>query len=176
MNDGMLVIWLGDDGATVAGSTGRQAAGLAELRTAGFDVPDGFVLTTFATDAIGAAGLIPRPIDDAIRTAMGRIGDAPLAVRSSGVAEDLPEASFAGQYETILDVRGTKAVKRAILRCLASATSDRVKAYRAARVGGPIDSAREGGDPPFAIIVQRLVPAEAAGVAFTADPVTGDRD
>lgn len=171
-----LIVRLGDERATDPASTGRKAALLARLHAAGFDVPDGFVLTTAATAAIAATGRLPAAIERAIRAAMRRTGDVPFAVRSSGVAEDLPEASFAGQYETILDVRGPEAVQGAILRCLASASSGRVEAYRAALGGGPADSALASGDPPFAIIIQRLVRADAAGAAFTADPVTGDRD
>ncbi len=170
------VVWLTDARATDPASTGRKATSLARLQAAGFDVPDGFVLTTAATAATRAAGPIPEAVARAFRAAMSRLGDVPLAVRSSGVAEDLPDASFAGQYETILDVRGPEAVERAILRCLASASSGRVEAYRAAMGREPTDSALASGDPPFAIIIQRLVPADAAGVAFSADPITGDRD
>jgi pyruvate,water dikinase len=93
--------------------------------------------------------------------------DVPLAVRSSGVAEDLPGASFAGQYETVLGVRGEDALTHAVRRCWASAFGSRVAAYRAAH--GP------GGSVGLAVLVQRLVPADAAGVAFTANPLNGDR-
>ncbi|MBK6515337.1 MAG: PEP/pyruvate-binding domain-containing protein [Polyangiaceae bacterium] len=90
----------------------------------------------------------------------------PVAVRSSGIAEDLAGASFAGQYETVLDVEGVAAVEAAIARCVASARSERVREYRQER---GIDAA------PMAVLVQRMVKARAAGVAFTAHPVTGER-
>ena len=163
-----------------ANRVGAKAANLGELAGAGFPVPEGFALTTAAFDCFLAAnGLgpdsspeavaaapLPADIADALVAAAAALGDVPLAVRSSGVAEDLPGASFAGQYETVLDVRGTAALMAAVRHCWASAFSQRVTAYRAAQ-GQPA-----GG---LAVLVQRLVPADAAGVAFTANPVTGDR-
>jgi pyruvate,water dikinase len=88
-------------------------------------------------------------------------------VRSSGVAEDLPDASFAGQYKTVLDVRGYDAIVGAIQQCWASAFSEQVAAYLAAQ-----GTNRNGG---MAVCIQRLVQAHAAGVAFSANPITGDR-
>jgi len=90
----------------------------------------------------------------------------PVAVRSSGLGEDLPDASHAGQYETVLDVRGVEALREAVRTCVASVRGDRVGSYRAAR---ELD-----GEIGMAVLVQRMVPARAAGVAFSADPVTGD--
>jgi pyruvate,water dikinase len=90
-------------------------------------------------------------------------------VRSSATAEDLPGMSFAGQLETYLNVRGVDAVLVAVKRCWASLWTGRVIDYRR----------RQGirsEDVSIAVVVQRLVLAEAAGVAFTANPVTGARD
>ncbi len=116
---------------------GAKATKLAELARAGFPVPGGFVLTTDAFDrflaandlgpdsppeAVAAASL-PTDVADALLAAAEGLGDVPLAVRSSGVAEDLPEASFAGQYETVLDVRGAEALVTAVQRVFASAFS-----------------------------------------------------
>jgi pyruvate,water dikinase len=95
--------------------------------------------------------------------------DTPVAVRSSATAEDLPGMSFAGQLETYLNVCGGDAVVDAVKRCWASLWTGRVIDYRK----------RQGirsEDISIAIVVQRLVPAEAAGVAFTANPVNGARD
>jgi pyruvate,water dikinase len=172
VDGGKLVVWLGDEGATDPAATGRKAASLARLLAAGFDVPDGFVLTTGATAAVVADGRIVEAVGEAIRAALAVMCDVPLAVRSSGVAEDLADASFAGQYETVLGVKGPQEVGRAIMTCLASASSPGVAAYRS----GLATKGGEGESRAFAIIVQRLVPADGAGVAFTADPVTGDRD
>jgi pyruvate,water dikinase len=88
-------------------------------------------------------------------------------VRSSATTEDLPGASFAGQQETLLNVRGEKALLEAIRGCWASLWTDRAIAYRQQQ---GIDQAGAS----VAVLVQRLVPADTAGVLFTADPVTGD--
>jgi len=160
---------------------GAKAAKLAELARAGFPVPDGFVLITGAFDRFLAANALgpdsspeevigsplPTDIAGALLTAAEGLGDVPLAVRSSAVAEDLPDASFAGQYETVLDVRGAEALLAAVRRVFASAFSRRVTAYRATQA--PQATVR------MAILVQSQVEASAAGVAFTANPVTGDR-
>src|SRR5207302_4401231 len=91
-----------------------------------------------------------------------------FAVRSSAIVEDLAEASFAGQYETLLNVPRT-GVAAAIRACRASASAQRIAAYRDKKGLGAVPSA-------IAVIVQQMVDAEAAGVVFSADPVTGARD
>lgn len=91
-----------------------------------------------------------------------------VAVRSSATAEDLPDASFAGQQDTLLGVRGEAAVVAAIRRCWASLFSERAVAYRAPRGIAP-------GAVELAVVVQALVPASVAGVLFTADPLSGRR-
>ena len=160
---------------------GVKATNLAELVRAGFPVPGGFVLTTAAFNSflvannLGAgsspeavaAATLPTDVTDALLAAAEGLDDVSLAVRSSGVAEDLPGASFAGQYETVLDVRGAEALVTAVQRVFASAFSRHASAYRVAL----------GLDEAFrmAVLVQRQVSADAAGVAFTANPVTGDR-
>jgi pyruvate,water dikinase len=101
--------------------------------------------------------------------ALGILGAELVAVRSSATAEDLPGRSFAGQYDTHLGVSGSKDCLRAVMKCWASLWTERACDYRAAN---GIDHA--GVD--MAVIVQELVPAEASGVLFTADPVTGRRD
>jgi pyruvate,water dikinase len=160
---------------------GAKAANEAVLFQAGFPVPNGFVLTTAAFDHFLAAnGLdqdsqqelvadapVPAEVLEALYTGMAALGDAPLAVRSSAVAEDLPGASFAGQYETVLDVRGPEELVAAVRRCWASVFKEHVVAYRQ-RLGLETSS--------MAVLIQRLIPADAAGVAFTANPVSGERD
>ena len=96
------------------------------------------------------------------------LGTSPVAVRSSATAEDLPGASFAGQQDTYLNISGEEAVLTAVRRCWASLWTSRAIAYRQ----------REGilpQDVTLAVVVQLLIPAEAAGVLFTANPLTGDR-
>jgi len=96
------------------------------------------------------------------------ISDLPVAVRSSATAEDLSEASFAGQQDTFLWMRGVPAVVRATLDCWASLFTDRAIVYRA-RVGFPQDEVL------ISVGIQKMVNAKCAGVMFTIDPVTGNR-
>ncbi|HEY5879630.1 MAG TPA: PEP/pyruvate-binding domain-containing protein [Nakamurella sp.] len=174
-------------GARLA-DAGCKAANLGELIAAGFHVPAGFCVPTWAyrtatdgrlpaasptdpaaTRAAVLAAPMPDPIVEAIREAYGRMGsEVPVAVRSSATAEDLPGASFAGQQDTYLNVVGIDDVLDAVHRCWASLWTDRAVAYRATQ---GIDDA----DVALAVVVQRMVDARAAGVLFTADPVTGRR-
>jgi rifampicin phosphotransferase len=171
-----------DEAAAVdAALVGGKAATLAGLRAAGSPVPDGFVVPPWALDQALAAGGLGEdsasaqvasvPIDEGLAArilgAAERLG-APFAVRSSGADEDGDDASHAGQYDSFLGVAGGAPLLRAIRACWASAFSDRARAYRSAH-GLPRQSR-------LAVLVQRLVPADAAGVAFTANPLTGARD
>lgn len=142
-----------------ADRAGVKATTLADLARDGFPVPPGFVITTGAFETNGELATDARA---AVRDAARHLGDVPLAVRSSALAEDRPDASYAGQYLTLLNVRGDEALFDAIRRVRASGGDARVAAY-----GMPSD---------VAILVQPIVDADAAGVAFTADPVTGERD
>jgi phosphohistidine swiveling domain-containing protein len=151
---------LGDLDATIVGS---KAATLGRLRAAGFPVPDGFVLAGCSLSDFEAPA-----IRDLVDAALDQIGRGSVAVRSSSPAEDLAGASYAGQYDSVLGVEGLEDVLTAIRDVLGSATSNRVGSYRGGR---GIDAA----DAVMGVIVQSMVPAETAGVAFTADPVTGDR-
>ncbi|HEU4452256.1 MAG TPA: phosphoenolpyruvate synthase [Longimicrobium sp.] len=137
-------------------------------------------------DALQAAGRaartailaaeIPRPIAAALREAYRRLeaeygADCDVAVRSSATAEDLPEASFAGQQETFLNVRGETALLDAVRRCFASLFTDRAIVYRAERGFAHTDVALSVG-------VQRMVRSDlgSAGVMFSLDPESGFRD
>src|SRR5690606_1210701 len=105
----------------------------------------------------------------AVSDAYASLGEGPVAVRSSATAEDLPGAAFAGQQDTYLNVIGPRAVLEAVRSCFASLWTDRAISYRE----------RLGIDPAtvkLAVVVQRMVDADAAGVMFTANPVTGARD
>ena len=109
---------------------------------------------------------MPSTVEADIRRALEAFGDTPVAVRSSSAAEDLASASFAGLYESILDVSGPEAVLDAVRQVWASAHDARVRSYQA-------DAA---GCVAMSVLVQEMVRADVAGVAFSADPVTGDRD
>lgn len=177
------------DDTAIAGGKG---ANLGELIGGGFPVPGGFVVTTSAYAAyvercgIGArlaaatkdaraaqalfCGEVPGGIADEIVSAYAQLGDdVAVAVRSSATAEDLADASFAGQQDTYLNIHGPDAVLDAVRRCWASLWTQRAIAYRAQ---AKVDD--EG--LALAVVVQRLVPAEAAGVMFTANPTSGRRD
>ncbi len=126
-------------------------------------------------EAIGAAPM-PDELETAIRRnyalleeKTGRPG-VPVAVRSSGEAEDLADASFAGQYDTYLWVTGADAVLRHVRACWSSMFGDTALTYRA----GVDDAAGAGGDG-ICVGVQQMVEARAAGVMFTLDPLKGDR-
>ena len=199
------VLSLADPGAMLE-TVGGKGASLSRLVAAGLPVPDGFHVTTaayrrFVIDNHLQPGIMAalKTVDiaqpDTLDTASRTIGDLfsnaqtppnvasaialayaslagtnpAVAVRSSATAEDLPDLSFAGQQDTYLNVEGYGAVLEAVKRCWASLWTARAIGYRA----------RHGIDPDgisLAAVVQLLVPAEAAGILFTANPVTGRRD
>src|SRR5215207_2187314 len=112
---------------------------------------------------------IPHDLAAAIIHPLARLGEqAAYAVRSSATAEDLPTASFAGQQDTYLNIVGSAAILRHVSRCWASLFTERAVTYRL----------RNGFDHRkvhMAVVVQRMVFPHAAGILFTADPVTSDR-
>lgn len=165
-------------GRTDIARAGGKGANLGELLRIGMPVPDGFVITTDAYASIPVtstdraayeAAEIPAELAEAITAAYDALGGGPVAVRSSATAEDLPGAAFAGQQDTELNVVGAAALLDSVRRCWGSLWTERAIAYRA-KLG--IDPA----EVRIAVVVQRMVDADAAGVLFTADPVTGDRD
>jgi phosphohistidine swiveling domain-containing protein len=142
---------------------GRKAATLARLAAAGFPVPPGVVLPAALFESASGEREVPAEVATALLDAVRAWGEVPLAVRSSGVEEDSAEASYAGLFTTVLNVRGNAALVKAVRECWGSAFNARVTSYA-------------GSEPPrLAVLVQPMVAAEAAGVAFTADPVTGER-
>ena len=148
-----------------AGGKGRT---LARLYQAGYPVPDGFVIlpAAFADEELTPEAWAQ------VQSRLSRIrkGDAgtAFAVRSSALVEDCAKASFAGEFETVLDVSTDEAIRDAILTVLRSGKSERVLAYKKARGIDAIDE--------MAVVIQRIIPADVSGVLFTADPVTGSRN
>ena len=138
---------------------GGKARGLKLLHQLGLKIPESFVIVNPDGHELP---------EDALASHLRALGDGPKAVRSSAVSEDGVHASFAGQFASYLNVRGTDAVKAAIRKCAASAGADRVSSY-AKGIHGCADTR-------VSVIVQNMVHAEKAGVVFTADPVTGRRD
>ena len=114
-------------------------------------------------------GSLPAAIAKGLLQAYQQMGEPAVAVRSSATAEDLPEASFAGQQDTLLNVVGSEELVRAVIHCWSSLWTARAIAYRA----------RHGFDHEalaLAVVVQRMIESHASGVLFTANPLTGQRD
>src|SRR5215203_514127 len=174
---------------------GGKGANLGELMGAGFPVPDGFIVSTEAyATVVEEAGLapvidaglaggddgatiraafervrIPDGLSAPILAAYADLGGGPVAVRSSATAEDRAGAAFAGQQDTYLNVIGDAAVLDAVRRCWGSLWTERAMSYRRHRQ-------IESGNLRIAVVIQRMVDADFAGVMFTANPVTGERD
>ena len=163
---------------------GGKGASLARMTELGLPVPQGFVVPAdvLATvvDAAALRAALPdhdkaqaivaaAEVPEAIAEAYAALGDdPPVAVRSSACAEDSDTASYAGQQETYLYVRGADAVRDRVRDCWASFFSERAIFYRQKK--GSLD------DLGMAVVVQRMVRSEVAGVLFTCDPVRGRRD
>lgn len=200
-----LVLALDDASATLE-QVGGKGASLARLASAGLPVPPGFHITTAAyrrfveehelqeqiltavaevtvnqpatleeasrqIAKLFASYVMPDTIADTVRQAYAELGEQelPVAVRSSATAEDLPEMSFAGQQETFLNMRGEAMVLDAVKRCWASLWTARAIGYRARNNIAPQDVS-------LAVVVQQLVLADASGILFTANPVSGERN
>ncbi|MFE3652771.1 rifamycin-inactivating phosphotransferase [Streptomyces sp. NPDC059152] len=187
----------------VVGGKGAHLGGLSRIE--GIRVPGGFCVTTDAFRRVMAEGpsiedmldrlsrlnpddreairtlsaeirrtiegiVIPGDLAAAITRALARLGaEAAYAVRSSATAEDLPTASFAGQQDTYLNVVGPTAILQHISRCWASLFTERAVTYRQ-RNGIDHRTVR------MAVVVQQMAFPQAAGILFTADPVTGNRN
>jgi pyruvate, water dikinase len=187
------VLPFGDPDCLEVPRAGGKGASLARMAALGLPVPPGFVIPADALadalpdggaelralaerqDAEAAQALIRTvELDPALREAvlsayaeLGE-GDVPVAVRSSACAEDSEAASFAGQQETYLHVRGGDEVRARIRDCWASFFSERALFYRSKK--GSL------ADLGMAVVVQRMVNAEIAGVLFTMDAVHRRRD
>jgi pyruvate,water dikinase len=192
--------------ATQSALAGGKGAHLGELsRIEGVRVPPGFCVTTHAfrravaqapsiddlldrlsrlhpegREAIRTLGAeirralqeiaMPDDVAAAITLAHARLGEhAAYAVRSSATAEDSPAASFAGQHDTYLNVVGPAAILEHVSRCWASLFTERAVTYR---LSNGVDHRMVG----MAVVVQRMVFPHAAGILFTADPVTSNRN
>ncbi len=137
---------------------GGKSASLGELLGAGVPVPAGFAVSS----AVESSELLSE-----IAAAYAALGDDPaVAVRSSAIGEDSAEATFAGQHDTYLWVRGAEAVCDAVRSCWASLDNPEAVSYRE-RLG-------DSGPPAMGVTVQLMVDALVSGVMFTCNPVSGD--
>jgi pyruvate,water dikinase len=151
-----------------ATEVGGKGLSLGLMIQAGLPVPPGFCVTSAAHRRLkGQAPPADARLASGIAEAYHRLGAGPVAVRSSATAEDGALMSFAGQQETVLGVSGEHAVLDAVGRCWASLDSERAVAYR--RHQGVADHGLA-----MAVVVQRLIPAEVAGVLFTRDPMDAE--
>lgn len=165
----MAILWLGDSACHDPRVTGGKAAALSQL-AAKFPVPPGFCLSAAALSTI-LSPCLAAEIAAAYSELGRRCGVAVpvVAVRSSALGEDGPEASFAGQFESYLNISGTEEVLSAIRCCQESARAERVLIYRQ-------QQGLEVGAQPMSVLIQALVAADASAVVFSADPRTGDRE
>ena len=181
----MYIFKIHDREAASLSMSGGKGASLARLsRLPSANVPGGFIITTeFFKKYIlpvvneaqsnvkrAAAELtLPAEAKELIQSAYTDMGgDISVAVRSSATAEDLPDASFAGQQDTYLNVSGGEAVEKAVINCFASLYNERAISYRA-------KNKFDESEVQMAVVVQKMVDAKEAGVMFTADPMTSDR-
>jgi len=146
---------------------------LAELASAA-DFQDAASARAFCQQAVALLETteLPETLTDQIGQAYAELVSltgVPCAVRSSALSEDALGASFAGLYESYLNVQGVRGVLASVRKCYASLWSERAVRYRALKLGDPRGDA-------MPVVVMGLVPSESAGIAFTAHPVTGDRD
>jgi len=166
----MNLLWLGDPKSYDAALVGGKAANLSRLARLYHRVPDGFCIPVTLMDQAHPLDLRDE-IERAISGLMAchRLPDFVAAVRSSAVEEDGAVASFAGQHESYLNIAGAEAIVQAIARCWASARTERALDYRRQQ-GLSVEHVR------LAVLVQQLVAADVSAVAFSANPVTGNRD
>jgi pyruvate, water dikinase len=153
-------------------SFGGKSAALGELLAAGVRVPPGFALSSDAYALARAQGGMPSAVRDecerryAALAAVAGVADPPVAVRSSAVGEDSATATFAGQQETVLWVRGVDQICAAVRRCWDSLQGEMAVSYRA-----HLGDQRE---PAMGVAIQLMVDAAVAGVLFTCNPLSGD--
>ncbi len=138
---------------------GGKAKGLQVLLNLGLRVPDAFVLVHPDKEQIN---------DELLHTCVSRLGDGPKAVRSSAVSEDGHTASFAGQFETYLNLHTFDEIKDAVLKCVEAAGAWRVRSYSGNRLANA--------DLRISVILQNMVESRVAGVVFSVNPVNNRRD
>lgn len=160
------VIHFEDDAALDPGSVGHKFASLARAKRSGFNVPPAVAITVDANAFYRQNSVWPEKLLSDIRRAIRKMDLAEgISVRSSSTLEDLEEKSFAGQYETYLDVRNEADLREKTEKCWQSAASQSVFGY----IKGCMNQTEE--TPLMAVILQKMVHAKAAGVAFSRNPM-----
>lgn len=181
-----VVLWFGDPACCEVADAGGKGASLASMTQQDLPVPGGFAIRADllkscidveklrgyarAQDHAAAVKLVEQTatVPQEILDAYAELGEGKVAVRSSASAEDSEAASYAGQQETYLNVVGADEVRRRVIDCWASFFSERALFYRAQK--GSLDDLR------MAVVVQKMVDADKAGVTFSIHPVTRRHD
>ena len=180
------LVWFADEAGRDVSIVGGKGASLAAMTAAGLPVPPGFVVASHVLETSVDSGrlrelalaqaheeaqglvLAAEPPRAEIAAAYEELGGGRVAVRSSAAAEDSEAASFAGQQESYLGVEGADDVSARVVDCWASFFTERAMFYRGHK--GSL------ADLGMAVVVQKMVEAEKAGVVFTVDPVQRRRD
>lgn len=181
-----LILWFPNVACCEVADAGGKGASLASMTQQGLPVPGGFAVRadllaksvdgdklreyarakdhTAAMKLVEETATVPQEVLDAY----AELGGGMVAVRSSASAEDSEAASYAGQQETYLEVSGAEEVRKRIIDCWASFFSERAIFYRGEK--GSLEDLR------MAVVVQKMVDSEKAGVAFSIHPVTRRKD
>lgn len=146
---------------------GGKALSLSNLKQAGFNVPDGFVITTDAYRDFKGKEIAPE-FKRYILDAFDALEAERVAVRSSAVAEDSPEASWAGQFESYLNVTRTNLI-RSVEQCWESTSTEVVRDYAASKSINEDDLA-------IAVVIQKMIDSDVSGIAFSVNPITKNSD
>src|SRR3989344_7667287 len=197
------ILWFNQIDKEDVSLVGGKGANLGEITKAGFNVPDGFIITSHAyydfirennlsiriKHLLSSAnfddsksleqvskhvknlilrGDLSKALIGSILSAYQKLGEPLVAVRSSATAEDLANASFAGQQETFLNVKGDAVLIEKIKEGWASLFNTRAIFYRHQQ---KFDNIKTG----IALVIQKMVESEKSGVMFTVDPVTGNK-
>ncbi len=196
------VLWFHEISKEDVPIAGGKGANLGEMIRAGFPIPEGFVVTTYAFNKhleenrlkekiykiineinvddpkdleektkiirkLIEEAPMPKDLEEKIKDYYRKLGRVRVAVRSSASAEDLPEASFAGQQETYLNVEGEEDLIKYIKKCWSSLFTPRATYYRAKK-------GFKHENVSIAVVVQKMINSEVSGVMFTKHPVTGE--
>jgi phosphoenolpyruvate synthase/pyruvate phosphate dikinase len=146
---------------------GGKALSLGRLLQAGLPVPSGFVITTDAYNSMGKNG-VSSELKEAIFKTFEALGADRVAVRSSAIAEDSPDASWAGQFDSYLNV-GREQLIESVEKCWQSASSEVVEAYAEGKSTSKEQLA-------IAVVIQKMVNSEISGVAFSVNPISKSSD
>jgi pyruvate,water dikinase len=146
-------------------SAGGKGSMLARMYQHDYPVPEGIVILTLGFQDGKLNAQAWSAVQAYVQRFRSHHGEVEFAVRSSALSEDSAQASYAGEFETVLNVTTDGQIREAIMRVYDSKSSERVEAYSAVK---GMEQAHE-----IAVVIQIMVRSELSGVLFTADPITG---